>query len=127
MAETFPEVIKLARQYKFEDIAVVTNGSFLDAKKVYQALLDYASTIRISIYDWNSDSCSGIDQTLGKIERMRERVEKSGSKMQIGISVLTSDDMASSLISIGKLIRSAGAHWIYFHPTCIKWDQGLPE
>ncbi|MEE9189737.1 MAG: radical SAM protein [Candidatus Neomarinimicrobiota bacterium] len=127
MAESFPEVIKIARRYKFEDIAVVTNGSFLDTAKVYRALLNYASTIRISIYDWNSDLCGGIDKTLRKIEHMRERIEKSGSKLQIGISVLTSNEMAESIFSMGELIQSAGAHWIYFHPTCIKWDRGSPE
>jgi MoaA/NifB/PqqE/SkfB family radical SAM enzyme len=127
MADSFPTVLKMARRYNFEDIAVVTNGSFLDRTKVYNALLNYASTIRISIYDWDSVSCSSINQTLNRIERMRERVEKSGSKMQIGISVLTSLEIAASIRNVEKLMRSAGAHWIYFHPTCKNWDQGSPE
>lgn len=127
MSPIFPEVLKKARKYNFEEIAVVTNGFYLDEKKVVEALLKYASTIRISIYDWDVESCGGIEQILSKIERLRSNIDKNGSKMHIGVSVLTSEEKAGSLVSIGEKIKSAGGHWIYFHPTCTKWNQGRPE
>jgi hypothetical protein len=31
------------------------------------------------------------------------------------------------LPSVIHKVASAGAHWIYFHPMCIRWETGAPE
>lgn len=127
LSPIFPEVLRLAREYKFIDTAIVTNGSLLDKEQVAAALCAYASTIRVSIYDWTRESHPELQSTLRKIEILRSRIENEGSKLQIGVSALTSKENANALHSITQKVASAGAHWIYFHPLCIRWDTGAPE
>jgi len=127
MAHTFPKVLKMAQKYGFVDVAVVTNGSFLDKKQVFDALLKYASTIRVSMHDWAGIFDKGLYETLKQIETLRSLIEKEGSKLQIGISALTSKAKSDALIQVTHDVQSAGAHWIYFHPLCTKWDIGSPE
>ena len=52
--------------------------------------------------------------------------EETGSPLRIGVSALTSTKRAGILEELTKSVRNAGAHWIYFHPLCIKWDSGSP-
>jgi organic radical activating enzyme len=118
----FPEVLAFARKSGFEDIAVVTNGSHLQKQSVADALVQDASTIRLSMYDWDGDSCHGIQPTLKKIEHLRNRIDLSGSALKIGISALTSFDRVPRLSEIAESVLSAGAHWIYFHPMCTGWN-----
>lgn len=120
----FPDVLALARTKGFEEIAVVTNGSLLDRDTVAEALTVYASTIRISMYDWGPGSCGGIAPTLERIERLRKRIDAGESSLKIGISALTSRERAHVLPEIAEAVRSAGAHWIYFHPMCVGWGDG---
>jgi len=127
LSPLFPEVLRLAREYGFIDIAIVTNGSLLDKERVAAALCAYASTIRVSIYDWNRELRADLQATLRRIETLRSRIEREGSKLQIGVSALTSKENADALCSIARKVASAGAHWIYFHPMCIRWDTGAPE
>jgi len=127
LAPLFPEVLRLAREYGFIDIAIVTNGSLLDKERVAAALCAYASTIRVSIYDWIGERRADLQATLRRIETLRSRIEREGSKLQIGVSALTSKENADALCSIARKVASAGAHWIYFHPMCIRWDTGAPE
>ncbi len=118
----FPNVLKFARESGFKDIAVVTNGSHLLEHNVTDALIEKASTIRISMYDWDGDSCNGIQPTLKKIEYLRKRIDQTRSSLKVGISALTSFDRVSKLSEIAESVRSAGAHWIYFHPMCTGWS-----
>jgi MoaA/NifB/PqqE/SkfB family radical SAM enzyme len=127
MSQFFPEVLRLARSSRFIDIAVVTNGSLLGKKNVQDVLLAFASTIRISMYDWYGGSNKAMMQTLRRIEILRKRIDSEGSCLQIGVSVLTSKDYIPQMLEVTELVRKAGAHWIYFHPTCINWDTGRPE
>jgi sulfatase maturation enzyme AslB (radical SAM superfamily) len=127
LAPVFSDVLRLAREYGFIDIAIVTNGSFLDEEQVASALCTYATTIRVSMYDWSIESSKYLQATLRRIRILRERIENEKSKLQIGTSVLTSKDNANDLPSIVQKVASAGAHWIYFHPMCIRWDTGAPE
>jgi MoaA/NifB/PqqE/SkfB family radical SAM enzyme len=120
----FPAVLAMAKAGGFEEIAVVTNGSLLGKEAVAEALAAYASTIRISMYDWGPGSCDGIRPTLDRIERLRSRIDGMGSPLKIGISALTSQERASSLPEVAEAVRSAGAHWIYFHPMCVGWGDG---
>lgn len=126
MAPHFPEAIEMAKKYGFVDIAVVTNGSFLEDNRVSDALLKYASTIRISMHDWSENHSEGLHKTLKRIEALRSMIDNNASKLQIGVSALTSEARADSLKELSYEVRSAGAHWIYFHPLCLKWDTGSP-
>ena len=40
--------------------------------------------------------------------------------------MLTSAVDADGLTLVARRAREAGAHWIYFHPMCIRWDLGMP-
>jgi len=128
LAPIFPDVLRLGRQYGFIDIAVVTNGTLLDREQVAAALCAYASTIRVSIYDWTEKGCEeDLQATFRRIEKLRARADREGSKLQIGVSALTSKENASVVCSVARKAASSGAHWIYFHPMCIRWDIGAPE
>lgn len=126
MAPLFPKTLQMARQRGFIDIAVVTNGSLLNSSPVEEALLAYVTTIRLSMYDWDEGSCEGVEWALRRIESLRERIEYEGSRLQIGISALTSRTRAGMLRKLAESVLAAGAHWIYFHPLCTKWGVGCP-
>lgn len=126
MAPTFPEALRMARKHGFVDVVVVTNGTFLNEEKVARALLTYASAVRVSLYDWSAESCDGLYPILKRIETLRSRIDREDSKLQIGISVLTSKENADGLHAVTREVASAGAHWIYFHPLCTKWNSGSP-
>jgi len=126
MAVNFPEVLHMARKYGFVDVVVVTNGAFLNEEKVAGALLADASAVRLSMYDWSAESSEGLYPTLKRIETLRSRIDLDDSKLQIGVSVLTSKENANGLSAVSQKALSAGAHWIYFHPLCTRWDSGSP-
>lgn len=126
MAPNFPKSLRMARRYGFIDVVVVTNGTFLNEEKVASALLKDASAVRVSMYDWSAESCRGLCSTLKRIEALRSRTDREGSRLQIGVSVLTSKEKANGLSTITQQALSAGAHWVYFHPLCTKWDSGSP-
>ncbi len=118
----FPHALKLAREHGIEEIAVVTNGSELDKPAVADALLEHASTIRISMYDWGPSSCGGIAPVLEKIAYLRRRIRETKSSLQIGISALTNEERVPRLGELAGSIKQAGADWIYFHPMCTGWN-----
>ncbi len=120
----FPAVLARARARGFEDIAVVTNGSLLHKREVAQALAEHASTIRVSIYDWDRGACRATDATLARVEGLRKYIDMEEAPVKIGISALTSRDRASQLCDLTQRVRSSGAHWIYFHPMCDGWADG---
>lgn len=127
MAPVFPAALHRARRHGFREVAVVTNGSLLEKPTVAEALLKYATTIRLSIYDWEDGSRAWLDSTLRRIESLRRRIDREGSDLQIGTSALTSADRVERLDGLVERLQSAGAHWIYFHPMCSKWGLGTPE
>ena len=122
----FPDTLKWAREHGFIDIAVVTNGSMLDSSPVFESLLERASTIRLSMYDWEKNICGSFESSLRKIELLRKKIDGNGSRLQIGISALTSDKRSEQLLKLAENVRSAGADWIYFHPLCTNWGLGRP-
>ena len=126
MAPNFPKTLRMARRCGFVDVVVVTNGTFLNEEKVAGALLKDASAVRVSMYDWSAESYSGLFSTLKRIEALRSRIDREGSQLQIGVSALTSRKNANALSRITQQALEAGAHWIYFHPLCTKWDSGSP-
>jgi len=127
MAPTFTRTLKLARQYGFADVVVVTNGGFLNDDRVASALVENASAVRVSMYDWDAESCGALEPVMAQIGSLRDRIEREGSKLQIGVSALTSNDRAAGLGAVAERAREAGAHWIYFHPTCTNWEAGTPR
>lgn len=126
LSPIFPKTLKLAREKGFIEIAVVTNGSFLHKTEVENSLLQHASTIRLSLYDWEKSTCHTFESVLKKIESLRRKIDQTGSKLQIGISALTAEKRSEKLQILVDTVRSAGAHWIYFHPLCTKWNIGRP-
>ena len=126
MAPLFPEALRLARRRGFREIAVVTNGSLLDQPSVAEALLTDVTTIRVSMYDWEEGSSRWTDATLKRIEGLRQLADQ-GSQLRIGVSALTSRHRLPKLRELAERVRSAGAHWLYFHPLCTKWGLGCPE
>lgn len=126
MAPNFPEILRMARKYGFVDVVVVTNGYFLNEERIASALLMDASAVRVSLYDWNVESCEGLYPVLKKIETLRSRIDREGSKLQIGVSALTSRTNTNILEVVSQKAQLAGAHWIYFHPLCSKWNSGSP-
>ena len=122
----FPKALKWARHYGFIDIAVVTNGSSLDSPPVWESLLKYASTIRLSMYDWEKNTCGSFESSLRRLEFLRNKIDGNGSRLQIGVSALTSDKRSEKLLQLAENVRSAGADWIYFHPLCTNWGVGRP-
>ena len=63
---------------------------------------------------------------MKRIEALRALIDKDASRLQIGVSILTSKEMADSIRELSFKVKSAGAHWIYFHPLCSKWKIGSP-
>ena len=124
MSPLFANTLALARKRGFEDIAVVTNGSLLQKPEVAEALLEHASTIRLSMYDWDHEGCRGIEPTLKRIEGLRELIDREKSPLKIGISALTADKLKGRFAEIADAVRNAGAHWIYYHPMCTGWNDG---
>lgn len=123
----FGSFLALAQEHGFGDIAVISNGSRIDQEKIFTPLLKYASVVRVSLYDWEGSAPGELKATLQRVERLRGRIEKSGSNLQIGTSVLTQATNRKSLGCIAEQVRAAGAHWIYFHPTCVLTPTGLRE
>ncbi len=127
MAVTFPDTLRIAREQGFLEIAVVTNGDFLSEDVIAEALCAHATAIRVSLYDWTHTSEADLRSTLHRIERLRARIEKTKSPLQIGVSALTTTENAPTIDEVGRAVASAGAHWIYFHPFCICWEEGAPQ
>lgn len=127
MADLFSWTLAEARRRGFAEIAVVTNGSLLDRESVAAALLEHATTIRVSLYDWDKPSCAGAGAILSRIEKLRSRIEAAGSPLKIGVSLLTSAERAGLLVATAEAVRSAGADWVYFHPVCVGWGRGAPS
>jgi hypothetical protein len=121
----FGRFLASARGHGFSDVAVITNGSLLDREEILSPLLQCASVVRISLYEWQGAEPKGLDPTLRRIEGLRSRIEKTGSKLQIGTSMLTTAADREDLGRVAAEVRAAGAHWIYFHPSCIITPTGL--
>jgi len=122
----FPETVKLAREKGFEEIAVISNGTRLDIPEVQRALLEFVTSIRISMYDWHEGDSESYIATIRRIERLRKSIEKEGSSLEIGTAMLTSSEWVSRLKPAGLQVLGAGVDWLYFHPFCIDWDTSRP-
>ncbi|MCX6555302.1 MAG: radical SAM protein [Candidatus Aminicenantes bacterium] len=122
----FPEAVALARKKGFKEIAVISNGGFTHHPKVQDALLEHVTSIRISLYDWQDGESPYFIDTLKKISRLRERIEKEGSHLEIGASLLTRSDLNHRYETVGRQALAAGIDWLYFHPYCVDWHCQRP-
>lgn len=120
MYKYFSDTLKLGRENDFEDITVVTNGSYLDKDDILNSLADYSSAVRISLYDWNESDLSGLNTTMRRIEKLKKKVLAKGSSLSIGVSALTNKENSAVLDEVAQISRESGADWIYFLPTCTK-------
>lgn len=117
-------LLAMAREHGFRDVVVISNGSRLDRDEVAGPLLLHASALRVSLYDWQQQAAPDRSPTLKRIERLRIAIEKTGSKLQIGASLLTRGVSRERLGLAAAAVRAAGAHWLYLHPTCISTPGG---
>ena len=122
----FPETVALAKQKGFKQIAVISNGGNIHKTKVIDALLENVTAIRVSMYDWQENESEYFITSLKKIEGLRNRIEKEGSKLEIGASILTRSEWNHRYESVGRQALNAGIDWLYFHPYCIDWDKKYP-
>ena len=127
MYKYFSDTLKLGRENDFEDITVVTNGSYLDKDDILNSLADYSSAVRISLYDWNESDLSGLNTTMRRIEKLKKKVLAKGSSLSIGVSALTNKENSAVLDEVAQISRESGADWIYFLPTCTKDISGAAQ
>lgn len=123
----FPQTIQLARQHGFKEIAVITNGTELGKPEVQEALLSGASSVRVSLYDWQDGETESFHGTLRRIEHLRKRADREGSRLEIAAAMLTHADRTEHFAKIGSLALDAGIHWLYFHPFCEGWEGSFPR
>lgn len=122
----FPETLALAREKGFREIAIISNGANIHRPEVQDALLKHATSIRVSLYDWDENDSESFKSTLRKIEGLRNRIEKEGSELEIGASILTRKELNHRYQSVGLQALNAGIDWLYFHPYCVDWDKEYP-
>jgi organic radical activating enzyme len=127
VAPHFPETLALARKKGFKQIAVISNGGYIHQTKVQGALLEHATAIRISMYDWQDGESGYFINVLKKIEALRKLIEKEGSKLEIGASILTRKEWNHRYEAVALQTLNAGIHWLYFHPYCVDWDKEYPN
>jgi organic radical activating enzyme len=120
----FGGILAAARENGFRDVVVISNGSGLSRAKVAEPLLQHASAVRVSLYDWQEGEPAGHSPTLRRIERLRAKIERTGSPLKIGASLLTQGAGLQSLRRAAAAVRAAGAHWLYLHPTCVSTPRG---
>jgi hypothetical protein len=123
----YPETLKMAKQKGFREIATISNGANIHLPEVQDALMEYGTAIRVSMYEWQENESEHFINTLKKIEEFRNRIEKEGSKLTLGAAMLTRTEFNHRYVPVGTKVLNAGVHWLYFHPYCIDWDMQYPK
>jgi len=124
----FVDILGIACKRGFTEVAVVTNGTELGRRDIQDALMTHATTIRVSLYDWyDSDTpAPTFFKQLERVTGLRKRIDREGSKLEIGLAMLTSRKRLPRMLNAVKHAAAAGAHWLYFHPMCERWAEGQP-
>ena len=122
----FPETVALARKKGFQEIAVISNGGKVHHPRVQDALLEHVTSIRISLYDWQENDSDTFLAILRKIEDLRHRIDREGSRLEIGATMLTRAEWNDRYRPVGLRALNAGIDWLYFHPYCVDWETGRP-
>ena len=124
----FVEILRIARRRRFLEVAAISNASGLGRPEIQDALLEYATSVRVSLYDWHlaeTPAQSFFDQ-LAKVAALRKRIDAEGSKLEIGVAMLTSHERLERLTGTARYAAESGCHWLYFHPLCTDWKVGRP-
>lgn len=122
----FVEALLLAKKKGFKEIAIISNGANIHVPRVQDALMETATSIRVSMYEWQEYESEHFICTLKKIENLRKKVDINGSQLEIAASVLTRREWNHRYLKIGLKALDSGIHWLYFHPYCIHWDEPNP-
>lgn len=122
LSPIFSDALAEARKNDFEHIAVVSNGSRLGDRALRDALIRHGSVVRISIYGWDEGPDQELRSVFEHIRVLREEIEQSGSRLEIGMSFLTDRSNAAQIKHVVHAVKDAGAHWLYCHPRCAGWD-----
>jgi len=122
----FPQTLALARKKGFKEIAVISNGANVHVPHVQDALLEHATSIRVSMYEWQERDSQHFTTTLRKLEGLRKRIEAEGSRLELGASMLTRTEWNERYVPVGLQALDSGIHWLYFHPYCVGWDSRRP-
>lgn len=124
VAPEFPRVLALARQRGFRQVATITNGTRLHLRPVQDALLEHGTAVRVSLYDWQNGGLNTVQETLARLVDLRERRDREGSGLEIGVSLLTSRARAPFFAAVAEAVVASGAaDWLYFHPFCRDWSE----
>lgn len=122
----YPQALKMARQKGFREITTISNGANIHLPAVQDALMEYATAIRISMYEWQEGESEHFWMTLKKIEAFRDRIARENSSLQLGAAMLTRTELNSRYEPVGRHVLNTGVHWLYFHPYCIDWNKNRP-
>jgi hypothetical protein len=122
------DIIRLARRRGFKEIATISNGSELERPEIQDALMEHGTAIRVSLYDWydNDTPAPTFFKQLERIAALRQRVDRDGSKLEIGVAMLTSAKRLPRMLTAARHAMKSGAHWLYFHPMCRDWNVARP-
>lgn len=121
----FKETLALAKAKGFKDIAIISNGFNIDKPDIQDALMEYATAIRISQYDWQDGESESFLETLKKIENFKSRIDREKSGIHLSTSTLTQSKWIPRFEGVMRRVMDAGADWAYFHPF-IKWETTSP-
>ena len=122
------EILRTTRRRGFDQVAIITNGSELGRPEIQDALLEHATSIRLSLYDWyDADTpARSFFEQLERVSALRRRVDASGSALELGVAMLTSRQRLARMLNAITYTQASGAHWMYFHPLCEEWDGAHP-
>jgi hypothetical protein len=124
----YAEILRIARRRRFLEVATISNGSELGRPEIQQALIEHGTSIRVSLYDWHrSDTpAQAFFDQLARVAALRKRIDAEGSKLEIGVALLTSHDRIERMIRAARHAAGSGCHWLYFHPLCADWGLARP-
>jgi hypothetical protein len=124
----FVEILRTAHRRRFLEVATISNGSELGRPQIQDALMAYTTSVRVSLYDWyHSDTpAQAFFDQLAKVAALRKRIDTEGSKLEIGVALLTSRERLERLMGAARYAAESGCHWVYFHPLCTDWEVARP-
>lgn len=124
----FVDILRIARRRNFAEVATISNGSELGRPEIQDALMASATAIRVSLYDWyDADTpAPTFFKQLERVAALRNRVDREGSKLEVGVAMLTSRKRLPRMLGAARHATASGAHWLYFHPMCESWAEGRP-
>ena len=124
----YVEILRTARRRRFLEVATISNGSELGRPEIQDALMAYATSVRVSLYDWyDADTpAQAFFGQLSRVAALRKRIDAEGSKLEIGVALLTSHERIDRLIGAARYAAESGCHWVYFHPLCTDWGLARP-